>query len=110
MLKFGRSSSETAPTTKIPISKASPATPRVSKLGRGIAKSETDSPSPLPNVRSSVERLPRTVPSKPALDRRSPKTVSPAEVSSQLHIILALYISTTILVRVTIVLSALVFQ
>lgn len=73
------SSSETPPATKIPISKTSPATPRVSKLNRGVAKSETDSPSPLQTTRASVERSPRSVPSKPALDRRSPKTSTLAE-------------------------------
>ncbi|GJR41890.1 WEB family protein, chloroplastic-like protein [Tanacetum coccineum] len=83
--EIGRSSSsETPPTTKNlisknPISKTSPATPKVSKLGRGVAKSETDSPSPLSSTRTSSERAPRTVPSKPTIERRSPKISSPAE-------------------------------
>ncbi|KAL4557277.1 hypothetical protein LXL04_035450 [Taraxacum kok-saghyz] len=77
--KSKSSSSETPPATKIPISKTSPATPRVSKLNRGVAKSEIDSPSPLQTTRASVERSPRSVPSKPALDRRSPKTSNLAE-------------------------------
>ncbi|KAI3762339.1 hypothetical protein L1987_52767 [Smallanthus sonchifolius] len=68
-----KSSSETPPATKIPISKTSPATPRVSKLARGVTKSETDSPSPLQSTRGSVERSPRSVASKPTVDRRSPK-------------------------------------
>ena len=61
--------------------KASPATPRVSKPGRGVAKSESDSPSPLQNSRLSVDRSPRTVTSKPAIERRSPKIATPPEVS-----------------------------
>ncbi|KAK7855630.1 WEB family protein At5g16730, chloroplastic [Quercus suber] len=59
--------------------KASPATPRVSKPGRGVAKSESDSPSPLQNSRLSVDRSPRTVTSKPAIERRSPKIATPPE-------------------------------
>ncbi|XP_071712049.1 WEB family protein At3g02930, chloroplastic-like [Rutidosis leptorrhynchoides] len=74
--KSKSTSSETPPATKIPISKTSPATPRVSKLARGVAKSETDSPSPLQSTRASVERSPR-IPSKPALERRSPKISTP---------------------------------
>ncbi|KAM1055068.1 hypothetical protein ACFX1X_002357 [Malus domestica] len=60
--------------------KASPAAtppPRLSKLGRGVAKSESDSPSPLQNSRLSVDRSPRSVKSKPALERRSPKITTP---------------------------------
>ncbi|PQM38100.1 WEB family protein [Prunus yedoensis var. nudiflora] len=55
--------------------KASPATPRVSKLSRGVAKSDSDSPSPLQNSRLSLDRSPKTtsVNSKPTVDRRSPK-------------------------------------
>ncbi|XP_063935729.1 WEB family protein At3g02930, chloroplastic-like isoform X1 [Daucus carota subsp. sativus] len=53
--------------------KVSPATPKIPKLGRGIVKSETDSPSPLQNSRLSIDRSPRSVPSKPSVDRRSPK-------------------------------------
>ncbi|KAI7753009.1 hypothetical protein M8C21_031565 [Ambrosia artemisiifolia] len=41
---------------KIP---TSPATPRVTKLARGVAKSEKDSPSPLQTTKGSVERSPR---------------------------------------------------
>lgn len=74
-----KSSSETHPTLKAPISKTSPATPRVSKLGRGVVKSETDSPAPLQSTRASVERSPRSVPSKPAIERRSPKITTPPE-------------------------------
>ncbi|KAL5568280.1 hypothetical protein UlMin_024855 [Ulmus minor] len=48
--------------------KASPATPRVSKpSSRGIVKSE------------SIDRSPRTVTSKPATERRSPKLTTPPE-------------------------------
>lgn len=64
--------------------KASPATPRVSRpSSRGVAKSESDSPSPSPlqNSRLSVDRSPRSVTSKPAIERRSPKLATPPEVS-----------------------------
>ncbi|KAL8253303.1 hypothetical protein R6Q59_036996 [Mikania micrantha] len=74
-----KSSSETPPATKIPISKTSPATPRVSKLSRGVAKSETDSPSPLQTTRASVERSPRPVVLKTTVHRQSPKTSTLAE-------------------------------
>ncbi|KAL6127376.1 hypothetical protein ACLB2K_075417 [Fragaria x ananassa] len=59
--------------------KAAVATPRVSKLSRGLgAKSESDSassPSPLQNSsRLSIDRSPRSVNSiKPTIERRSPK-------------------------------------
>ncbi|KAJ0640905.1 hypothetical protein HanLR1_Chr16g0621021 [Helianthus annuus] len=79
MATKSKSSSETPPATKIPISKTSPATPRVSKLSRGVAKSETDSPSPLQSTRASAERSPRPAVSKPTVDRRSPKTSILAE-------------------------------
>ncbi|KAF8379078.1 hypothetical protein HHK36_028505 [Tetracentron sinense] len=59
--------------------KTSPATPRISKLGRGVAKSDPDSPSPLQNRRLSIDRSPRSVDSKPAVDRRSPKIVTPPD-------------------------------
>jgi hypothetical protein len=64
--------------------KASPATPtpRVSRpASRGVAKSESDSPSPLQNSRLSVDRSPRSVTSKPTIERRSPKLATPPEVS-----------------------------
>ncbi|XP_031277106.1 WEB family protein At3g02930, chloroplastic-like [Pistacia vera] len=65
-------------------SKPSPATPRVSKLSRGVAKSEADSPSPLQNARLSVDRSPRSTNSKPTIDRRSPKvtTTPPAKAGT----------------------------
>ncbi|KAA8533455.1 hypothetical protein F0562_031111 [Nyssa sinensis] len=67
--------------SETPNNKASPATPRISKLSRGVTKSETDSPSPLQNRRLSVDRSPRSVPSKPttSVDRRSPKLTTPPE-------------------------------
>ncbi|XP_060971245.1 WEB family protein At3g02930, chloroplastic-like isoform X2 [Cannabis sativa] len=66
--------SETPPSTKV-----SPATPRVGRP-RGIAKSESDSPSPLQNSRLSLDRSPRpAVAAKPAVDRRSPKLTTPPE-------------------------------
>ncbi|CAK9160641.1 unnamed protein product [Ilex paraguariensis] len=72
--KSKSTSSETANNNK-----ASPATPRVSKLSRGVIKSETDSPSPLQNPRLSVDRSPRSVASKPTVDRRSPKLSTPSD-------------------------------
>ncbi|KAL7147199.1 hypothetical protein ABFS83_06G091900 [Erythranthe nasuta] len=64
-----------------PNSKVSPATPRVSKpSSRGVAKPDADSASPLQNSRLSIDRSsPRSVPPKPALDRRSPKLATPPD-------------------------------
>ncbi|XP_024021094.1 WEB family protein At5g16730, chloroplastic isoform X1 [Morus notabilis] len=62
--------------SETPPNKASPATPRVNKPvgSRGIPKSDSDSHSPLPNSRLSIDRSPRSVPSKTAaVDRRSPR-------------------------------------
>ncbi|KAK8593831.1 hypothetical protein V6N13_042600 [Hibiscus sabdariffa] len=62
-------------------SKVSPATPKVaSKLSRGLAKSEPDSPSPLQSTRRSIERSPRpSLDSKPTVDQRSPKVATTPE-------------------------------
>ncbi|KAB5529758.1 hypothetical protein DKX38_019839 [Salix brachista] len=57
-------------------SKTSPATPRVSKLSRGVAKSESDSPSPLQSSRLSIDRSPRSINSKPTIERRAPKVTN----------------------------------
>ncbi|KAJ7949908.1 WEB family protein, chloroplastic [Quillaja saponaria] len=59
--------------------KASLATPRVSKLSKGMTKSESESLSPLQNSRLSVDRSPRSVTSKPAFERRSPKLTTPPD-------------------------------
>ncbi|XP_016202265.1 WEB family protein At3g02930, chloroplastic [Arachis ipaensis] len=56
--------------------KASPATPRVSKLSKGVPKSEAESPSPLQASRLSAERSPRTVNLKPNVERKSPRPVT----------------------------------
>ncbi|MED6218059.1 hypothetical protein PIB30_023439 [Stylosanthes scabra] len=56
--------------------KASPVTPRVSKLSKGVPKSEAESPSPLQASRLSAERSPRTVNSKPNVERKSPRPVT----------------------------------
>ncbi|OAY41770.1 WEB family protein At5g16730, chloroplastic [Manihot esculenta] len=58
--------------------KASPATPRVSKLGRAATK-EPDSPAPLQSSRFSVERSPRSVNSRPTIERRSIKVTPPPD-------------------------------
>ncbi|PIM98421.1 hypothetical protein CDL12_29098 [Handroanthus impetiginosus] len=63
--------------SETPNAKVSPATPRVTKSSRGLAKSDADSASPLQNSRLSVDRSPRSVPSKPTVDRRSPKLSTP---------------------------------
>jgi len=69
--------------SETPPSKPSPATPRVSQLSRGVAKSESDSLSPLQSSRLSVDRSPRSINSKPTIDRRTPKVTraTPPEVS-----------------------------
>ncbi|KAJ6291193.1 hypothetical protein OIU76_023285 [Salix suchowensis] len=59
--------------SETPPSKPSPATPRVSQLSRGVSKSESDSPYPLQSSRLSVDRSPRSINSKPTIDRRTPK-------------------------------------
>ncbi|XP_045820021.1 WEB family protein At3g02930, chloroplastic-like [Trifolium pratense] len=56
--------------------KASLATPRVSKVSKVVSKSESDSPSPLQSSRLPVERSPRSVNSKPAVERKSAKATS----------------------------------
>ncbi|KAK7308001.1 hypothetical protein VNO77_41547 [Canavalia gladiata] len=56
--------------------KASPATPRVSKLSKGLSKPESESPSPLQNLRLSAEKSPRTLNSKPVAERKSPRPTS----------------------------------
>ncbi|KAL5129697.1 WEB family protein, chloroplastic [Glycine soja] len=53
--------------------KGSMATPRASKASKVVSKSESESPSPLQNSRLSVERSPRSVNSKPAVERKSPR-------------------------------------
>lgn len=60
--------------------KTSPATPRVSKLGRGVSKPESESPSPLQTSRLSAEKAsPRSLNSKPIAERKSPRPTTPAD-------------------------------
>ncbi|CAL1361807.1 unnamed protein product [Linum trigynum] len=63
--------------------KPSPATPRVSKLNRGAAKSDADSPSPQPSSRLSLDRSsPGSANSKPTPNsavRRPTKAATPPE-------------------------------
>ncbi|ESW03506.1 hypothetical protein PHAVU_011G019100 [Phaseolus vulgaris] len=54
-------------------SKGSMAAPRISKASKVVSKSESESPSPLQNSRLSVERSPRSVNSKPTIERKSPR-------------------------------------
>ncbi|KAL2329255.1 hypothetical protein Fmac_022682 [Flemingia macrophylla] len=56
--------------------KASMATPKGSKAGRLVYKSDSDSKVPLQNSRLSVERSPRSVNSKPTIERKSPRPTS----------------------------------
>ncbi|KAG4972792.1 hypothetical protein AAZX31_11G009200 [Glycine max] len=57
--------------------KTSPATPRVSRLSKGVSKPESESPSPLQNLRLSSEKSsPRALNSKPATERKSPRPTS----------------------------------
>ncbi|KAK8945945.1 WEB family protein [Platanthera guangdongensis] len=63
--------------------RSTPATPRVSKLGRlGSAKVDPNSPS-----RPSTEHSPRSVNSKPTLNRRSPKIITPPDVSKSSNVL-----------------------
>ncbi|KAE9612837.1 hypothetical protein Lal_00027579 [Lupinus albus] len=64
--------------------KASTATPRVSKLSKGVSKSESESPSPLQNLRLSVEKSPRSLNSKPTELSRSLNS-KPTELSRSLN-------------------------
>ncbi|XP_030532843.1 WEB family protein At5g16730, chloroplastic-like isoform X1 [Rhodamnia argentea] len=73
------SSKSKSTSSETPNSKASPATPRVSKLGRGLTKAEPDASAPSPNPRLSVDRSPRSVASRPTVDRRSPKLTTPPD-------------------------------
>ncbi|KAL5837077.1 hypothetical protein ACOSQ3_014246 [Xanthoceras sorbifolium] len=70
--------------SETPSKSTTPATPRVSKPSRGVTKSEPDLHSPLQNSRLSVDRSPRSINSKPTIDRRSPKVTStpPAKVTA----------------------------
>ncbi|KAL0304571.1 UNVERIFIED_CONTAM: WEB family protein, chloroplastic [Sesamum radiatum] len=56
-----------------PNTKPSPAPPRVSKSNRGVAKYGADSTSSLQTAGLSVDRSPKSVTSKPTVDRPSPK-------------------------------------
>lgn len=62
-----------------PNSKATPATPRITKPSRGLAKSDTSSLSPLPNARPPVDKSPRSVTSKPTVEKRSPRLSTPPD-------------------------------
>ncbi|CAJ1934092.1 unnamed protein product [Sphenostylis stenocarpa] len=53
--------------------KGSMATHRVSKGSKVVSRSESESPSPLQTSRLSVERSPRSVNSKPTIERKSPR-------------------------------------
>ncbi|KAL3837946.1 hypothetical protein ACJIZ3_022537 [Penstemon smallii] len=68
--------------SETPNAKVASATPRISKpVSKGVVKSNnTDSAaSPLPNSRVSIDRSPRSVTSKPTVERRSPKLSTPPD-------------------------------
>ncbi|XP_050386124.1 WEB family protein At3g02930, chloroplastic-like [Argentina anserina] len=96
MSSKSKSSSSVSETPKkaaseTPKKAAAAATPRVSKLSRGLgaaAKSESESassPSPLQNSsRLSIDRSPRSVNSiRPTIERRSPKIATPPPTEKQ---------------------------
>ncbi|KAK7263995.1 hypothetical protein RJT34_31596 [Clitoria ternatea] len=56
--------------------KASLATSRASRGSKVVSKSESESPLPLQNSRLSVDRSPRSVNSKPTVERKSPRPTS----------------------------------
>ncbi|GMH09127.1 hypothetical protein Nepgr_010967 [Nepenthes gracilis] len=58
--------------------KAPPATPKIAKTSKGMTKSDADSPS-VQIPRLSIDRSPRSVTSKPMVDRRSNKVSAPPE-------------------------------
>ncbi|CAI9106813.1 OLC1v1006041C1 [Oldenlandia corymbosa var. corymbosa] len=67
-----------------PNSKPSTPSPRVSKVSSrvgGVTKSDADSPSPVQNPRISVDRSPRSVTSKPSIERKSSKLSTTPDVS-----------------------------
>lgn len=81
-LKLSRSSiSETPKKSTTPRASKIKITP--SKISRGNAKSESDAQFPSQSSRLSIDRSPRSVVSKPTLERRSPKIpiTTPPEVS-----------------------------
>ncbi|CAH2072583.1 unnamed protein product [Thlaspi arvense] len=65
--------------TKTSLSETTPAkaSPRVAKVSRAVNKSETNSPSPTPSSRLSLDRSSPN--SKPSVERRSPKVPTPPE-------------------------------
>ncbi|XP_010935030.1 WEB family protein At3g02930, chloroplastic [Elaeis guineensis] len=75
-----------------PNSKTTPATPRVSKLGRaGSTRSDSASPSPVQKPRFSVDRSPKSVESKPATKTsttpdKHPRTLRGSELQAQLDV------------------------
>lgn len=56
-----------------------------------MSKSESDSPSPLPNSRVPVERSPRSVSSKPTAERKPARlTSTPPDVSYRVRLVSSL--------------------
>ncbi|KAI3925662.1 hypothetical protein MKX01_017796 [Papaver californicum] len=77
-----------------PPNKISAATPKISKVGRGVSKPDSGSPSPVANSRLgtpspvhnsrlSIERSPKTAESKTPTDRRSPRVTSTTPTDKQ---------------------------
>ncbi|TMX00646.1 hypothetical protein EJD97_000423 [Solanum chilense] len=79
-------------------SNSTPVTPRISRVSRGIAKSDADSPSSLQNLHRSVDRTVRSVnTSKPSVERRTSKIsalpnkkptriLKPSELQAELNV------------------------
>ncbi|KAJ8563347.1 hypothetical protein K7X08_031799 [Anisodus acutangulus] len=79
-------------------SNLTPVTPRISRVIRGITKSDADSPSPLQNSRCSVDKSVRSaIASKPSVERRSCKLsilpdkkptriLKPSELQAELNV------------------------
>eukprot|EP00268_Persea_americana_P034982 TRINITY_DN3455_c0_g1_i6.p1 TRINITY_DN3455_c0_g1~~TRINITY_DN3455_c0_g1_i6.p1 ORF type:complete len:864 (-),score=302.51 TRINITY_DN3455_c0_g1_i6:290-2881(-) len=59
--------------------KTAPATPRVSKIAKAPARSDSNSPSSLQNSRLSIDHSPRSVDSKPTAERRLSKGSTPPD-------------------------------
>ncbi|KAK6936517.1 WEB family [Dillenia turbinata] len=81
-MDLSRSALSEAPNTK-----TSPATPKVSRLSRGVTKTEPDSPASLQKSRLSIDRSsPRSVNSKPtppsAVERRTPRLSTPSNATT----------------------------
>ncbi|CAN4100628.1 unnamed protein product [Withania somnifera] len=78
-------------------SNSTPVTPRISRVSRGIAKSDADSPSPLQNSRPVDRSLRPAIPFKPSMERQTSKLstladkkptriLKPSELQAELNV------------------------